>query len=89
MNTSHLFASLQATLGADASIYVEEAEPDSIVVYRPDEISGPLLQAAVDTLHSIRLAGGADVSSIIVSYDTRLGTTRKRVPVGMQEAGEG
>ncbi len=81
MDRAKILESLQASIGPDSSARIGESNPVRVIVYRPDEISDQLIEEAVESLRAEGIVGASELSAVTVAFDSRLGTTCKRIRV--------
>lgn len=69
-------------LGADVAVHFGEPnDPRSIVLFRPDRLSDSFVSQAYAALAASTPELAARIERLAVSFDTRLGRTRRRVPL--------
>ncbi|MGE0279596.1 MAG: hypothetical protein AB7P20_03135 [Rhizobiaceae bacterium] len=73
-------------LGADISVDFPEPEsPRSVVLYRPDRLSDSFVTEAYEALAASAPAVARQIERLAVSFETRLGRTRRRIALPTNE----
>ena len=87
MSTEAIKDHFSRYLGADVAVTF--SEPDdvrSVVLFRPDRLSDSFVSQAFEALARNTPELAVQIERLAVSFDTRLGRTRRRVPLRGIEA---
>jgi hypothetical protein len=70
------------SLGPDVGVSFSNPDnPCEVVLYRPDRLSEPLVRWAFERLQMSAPAAAKQIERLIVSYETRLGRTRRSINI--------
>lgn len=79
---------LKAALGADVGVTFDDADaPRQIVVYRPDRLSEDFVALAFQALEDSAPEAVAGIEAVLVSFETPVGRSRRRVDIRPRGAG--
>lgn len=82
MSTEAIKDHFSQYLGVDVAVtFSEPDDPRSIVLFRPDRLSDRFVSQAFEALARSTLELAGQIERLAVSFDTRLGRTRRRVPL--------
>lgn len=69
-------------LGSDVGVSFSDPEnPREVILYRPDRLSDPFVTWAFEQLEKTAPEVAASIDRLLVSYESRLGLTRRGVDV--------
>ncbi len=71
---------LKASLGTDVGIVLDDpAAPHTVTIYRPDRLSDDFVAAALGDLAAQEPEALSGVDTVLVTFETPLGLSRRRV----------
>lgn len=77
-------------LGADVGVSFSDPEnPRHVVLYRPDRLSDSFVVAAFEALDRTSPNIARSIDRLLVSFDTRLGRTQRRVELPLSQRAAG
>jgi hypothetical protein len=69
-------------LGVDVGVsFVNPDDPREVVLYRPDQLSETFVTWAFEALEKTAPSVAWNIERLLVSYDTRLGRTRRGITI--------